>query len=474
MIQVTTYRFFDLYENFPNLVVPDYQRAYTWDVAKVEELIQDWEEYIATTPKQSYYMGSVLLFANKKDNYQIIDGQQRLTTLAIIYYQLYDSLLDGQDVQYNQTISGFNIAKNLKFAKQAIVRLEKLKFSEIFSKLEFTVIVSDNQDHAFAFFDSQNNRGVSLGVDDYLKAYHLRALPENLQKEKAKNWEHITFNARKEDNHLLDLKHLFNEVLFKVRKWKGQSHFPYPNKTEVLNEFQKNTYSTQRENSFRLFPNNNNMRYHQLEYADSGVQLISTEKLLAIKNYPFAIRQPVYKGQNFFDFTDKYHAIFSFLFNAKEQKSSEIEKALRFYNTMYTRDMSEYLRFYMQMCLVAYYDNFEEEQLFKAIQLFDYYLGAIRLEKYYVRQEAIKNSLKNASNSLLDVICNAYLPEEVFAFINTEKSTEKIYLESAFLNGKKDVKNSVIDRYIQRICVFYEKDQSKRLNEIKSRKQWIV
>ena len=131
------------------MVVPDYQRAYTWDVAKVEELIQDWEEYIATTPKQTYYMGSVLLFTNKKDNYQIIDGQQRLTTLAIIYYQLYDSLLDGQDVQYNQSISGFNIAKNLNFAKQAIVRLEKLKASEIFSKLEFTVIVSDNQDHAF-------------------------------------------------------------------------------------------------------------------------------------------------------------------------------------------------------------------------------------------------------------------------------------------------------------------------------------
>jgi hypothetical protein len=136
--------------------------------------------------------------------------------------------------------------------------------------------------------------------------------------------------------------------------------------------------------------------------------------------------------------------------------------------------MSEYLRYYMQMCLVAYYDNFKEEQLFKAIQLFDYYLGAIRLEKYYVRQEAIKNSLKNASNSLLDVICNAYLPEEVFAFINTAKSTENIYVKSAFLNGKKEVKNSVIDRYIHRICGFYDKDQSKRLNEIKSRKQWIV
>lgn len=475
MIQVNKYRFFEFYNTFPNLVVPDYQRAYTWDIAKVEELIQDWEEYIATKPKQTYYMGSILIFSSIKDsNFQIIDGQQRLTTLALIYYQLYGSLLNGQDVQYNQTISGFNIAKNLKFAKQAIVRLEKLKASEIFSKLEFTVIVSDNQDHAFAFFDSQNNRGINLGVDDYLKAYHLRALPENLQEEKAKNWERITFNARKEESHLLDLKHLFNEVLFKIRKWKGQSHFPYPNKAEVLKEFQKNTYSSETKTSFRLFPSNNNMRYHQLEYVDSSVQLVSTEKYLAKKDYPFAIRQPVYKGQNFFDFTDKYHAIFSFLFNSKEQKSSEIAQVLHFYNALYNRDMSVYLRYYMQMCLMAYYDNFKEEQFFKAIQFFDYYIGAIRLEKYYVRQEAIRNSLKNAPNSLLDVICNAYLPDEVFSFVNQSKSSENIYVNKGFLNGKKEVKNNVIDRYIQRICKYYKKDVDNRLVEVKSRKQWIV
>ena len=475
MIQVNTYRFFNLYERFPNLVVPDYQRAYTWDVAKVQELLQDWEEYTASSPKQTYYMGSVLLFANTKDaNFQIIDGQQRLTTLALIYYQLYGSLLKGQNVQYNQSVSGFNIAKNLNFAKQSIARLEKLKDSEIFHKLEFTVIVSDNQDHAFAFFDSQNNRGISLGVDDYLKAYHLRALPEKLQEQKAKSWEDITFKARKEDNHLLDLKHLFNEILFKVRQWKGQSHFPYPNKTEVLTEFQKNTYSTETKNAFRLFPNNNNMRYHQLEYTDNGVQLVSAEKPLAKKDYPFAIRQPIYKGQNFFDYTDKYHAIFRFLFNTKEQQSLEIEKALLFYNALYTKDMSEYLRYYMQMCLVAYYDNFKEEQFFKAIQYFDYYLGAIRLEKYYVRQEAIKNSLKNASNSLLDVICSAYLPNEVFSFINQAKPTENIYINNGFLNGKKEVKNNVIDRYIERLCEYYNKDVDNRLIEVKSRKQWIA
>ena len=98
MIQVNTYRFFELYKEFPNLVVPDYQRAYTWNIAKVDELIQDWEEYIDTKPKQTYYMGSVLLFSNTKDaNFQIIDGQQRLTTLLIFIMSLRQVIHDWKD-----------------------------------------------------------------------------------------------------------------------------------------------------------------------------------------------------------------------------------------------------------------------------------------------------------------------------------------------------------------------------------------
>lgn len=214
------------------------------------------------------------------------------------------------------------------------------------------------------------------------------------------------------------------------------------------------------------------MRYHQLEYVDGDIQLNSTEKPLGRKDYPFAIRQPIYEGQNFFDFTDKYHAIFSFLFDQENQKHGEVKKALQYYNALYTGDMSEYLRYYMQMCLVAYYDNFKGEQIYRAVQLFDYYIGAIRLEKYYVRKEAVKNSLKNAPNSLLDIICSAYLPDEIFSFINQIKDIENVYIKSRFLNGKGEVKNNVIDRYIKRLCVFYKKEKDNRINEIKGRKQW--
>jgi hypothetical protein len=476
MMEVNTYGFYNIYKKYPNIVVPNYQRAYTWDKEKVEELLADWVEYLQKEPTHSYYMGTLLLFYNRdKKGYEIIDGQQRLTTLSLIYQIIKKEFLSGQDLVYNQMISAYNIANNFNFLNSKKEQLQQFNEADIFSKLDFTIIVSDNQDHAFSFFDSQNNRGVSLGVDDYLKAYHLRALPEPLQAKRAKDWEAITFKAKKQDDHLLDLKHLFNEILFKVRKWRGQTTFPYPNKNNVLGEFQKNTHNSDNDENFRLFPNRNNMRFQEIEVNNDGVNFISREKLISIIEYPFAIRQPIYKGQNFFDFTEKYHYIFDLFFNESVKKTKAIQDSIIFYNAIYTKDMSEYLRYYMQMCLVAYYDNFGEEKLFEATQYFDYYIGSVRLEKYYVRHEAIKNSLKNAELNLIDLIVNAYLPNEVFGFITGAKSINDVYWQKKFLNDKGNLKNSVIERYIKRVCGFYGADTKKEryLNEFKSRKQWI-
>ena len=476
MLIVNTSGFYDIYKEYPDMVVPNYQRAYTWDKVKVEELITDWEEYLEKEPMHSYYMGTLLLYYNKEvDSYEIIDGQQRLTTLALVYQTIEDELLPGQDVSYNQMISSYNIANNLSFLKSKKELLQKFREADIFSKLDFTLIVSDTQDHAFSFFDSQNNRGVSLGVDDYLKAYHLRALPEPLQAKRAKSWEAITFKAKKKDDPLLDLKHLFNEILFKVRKWKGQTTFPYPSKENVLGEFQKNTYKSENDDNFRLFPSRTNMRFQEIEVNNDGMDFISREKPTSIIEFPFAIRQPIYKGQNFFDFTEKYHSIFDLFFNQTVIKTKAIEDSINFYHSIYTNDMSEYLRYYLQMCLVAYYDNFGEEKLVDAIQYFDYFIGSLRLEKYYVRTEAMKNSLKGAEQNLIDIIINAYLPNEVFSFIKSSKSVDEIYTNKKFLNDKGVLKNSVIERYIKRVCVFYSVDTSKTnyLSEFKSRKQWI-
>ncbi|QNM84585.1 DUF262 domain-containing protein [Polaribacter pectinis] len=476
MIKVKTLNYLDIFKEFPNLVVPDYQRAYTWNTDKIEDLINDWQEFLGNKNSKniSYYMGTLLFYLNKeKDKFEIIDGQQRLSSLALVYHCIHNNILKEQNLSHNQYTSAHNIVKNYSYLLQRKQELAILKEYDILNKLQFTIIVSDNEDNAFTFFDSQNNRGVTLGVDDYLKAYHLRAVQESNQEKMAKDWEAITFFARKNDKLELNLEYLFKDILFKSRQWKGQRSFPYKNKDNVLREFQKQTHKIKKgEQNYRLFANQNNMRFHSLEYQeDNSLVMLSRERIVDTNHFPFSIRQPLFEGHNFFLFTQKYHSIYKFIFFDKHPENSDLNSVRKMYDDIYNNDMSNYLKEYIQLCLVMYFDNFGVEYIVKALQHFDFYIGSIRVEKYYVRSEVVKNSLKNAKNNLLDVIQGAYLPSEIFNFIKSQENISKIYTnKQKYINDKGEYRNNVIERYIERVCKSYKKEK----NKFENRKIWLV
>lgn len=476
MIVVKTLTYLDIYKEFPDLVVPDYQRAYTWNTDKIEELINDWQEFVNTKNSDaiSYYMGTLLFYFNTdKNQFEIIDGQQRLTSLALVYHSINNKLLNAQNLSYNQYASAHNIVKNHNYLQQRKQELEVLQNKDIFDKLQFTIIVSDSEDNAFTFFDSQNNRGVSLGVDDYLKAYHLRAIPESNQEKMAKDWEAVTFFANKNERNDLNLDYLFNDILFKSRQWKGQKYFPYQNKENVLKEFQKNTHKSEKDKQhYRLFANKNNMRYQALDYQeDNSLVMVSREKIVDTHHFPFSLRQPLFEGHNFFLFTQKYYSIYKLLFFDNHQQKTNLYEIAKFYRKIYTNDMSSYLKEYMQLCLVIYYDNFGEEKIIDAIKHFDFFIGSIRVDKYYVRSEAVKISLREAQNNLLDIIQGAYLPSEIFEFIRNQENVVTIYNNKRnYINDKGEYKNSVIERYIERVCSYH----NENIENFKNRKLWLV
>lgn len=472
MVKVETSSFTDIFKNFQTISVPEYQRPYRWNVEKAGELLDDFEEFFIKqkTTSLEYYMGSILFFNNiEKNELEIIDGQQRLTTLILLQYVLEGKLLPNQNLRYNSHISFHNIQeiKNYFFQKNEL--LNKLKTHDFLSKLRFTIIISDNEDNAFAFFDSQNNRGVSLSADDYLKAYHLRAVSsEELQEQLAHEWEQIAFKAQKENNIEASLLHLFYKILYRSRKWQGQSHLIPEHKEIILKTFQKQTHKSKNKNHYPLFQNKNNIRFKGVNFnAYNEVDFVPNEKNVSKKEQmPFALRQPLYKGLNFFQFTQKYYSIHRMFFSDIQYHSNEINKTKEFYNKIYTSNMSVFLRHYMQLCLVMYYDTFGDNQLSKAAYYFDYFIGSIRIEKYYVREEAVKNSLiRSSTNNLLDVIANGYLPEEIFDFIMAQHSIIDIYNKENLDND-----NGVRNQYKQRVMRFFEKEEAT----LKNRLLWIV
>ena len=170
----------ELYNTF---VIPPYQRPYKWHKSHVIQLLDDLYENIYIG-KRTYRVGTLIVHQDKEGIHNIVDGQQRLTTLSLILYYLgkKDKLLQNQE--YTNEISKNNLIYNYNQIKQwfRAKKLEKDKekfLNELENKCEFVVITVYRQDEAFQLFDTQNSRGKELSPHDLLKAFHLREMDKD-------------------------------------------------------------------------------------------------------------------------------------------------------------------------------------------------------------------------------------------------------------------------------------------------------
>ena len=88
-------------------VIPRYQRAYAWEEKEIEQLIDDICD--DNDPKRDYYIGSLIVARRKVDDgveYEVIDGQQRLTTIYLLLQCLLDEgYFSRGDVSVGEALS---------------------------------------------------------------------------------------------------------------------------------------------------------------------------------------------------------------------------------------------------------------------------------------------------------------------------------------------------------------------------------
>jgi Protein of unknown function DUF262/Protein of unknown function (DUF1524) len=66
-------------------IVPDYQREYVWTEKEVQQLLDDVDEQFDTGERREYFIGTVLVSpTEEKNHFEVIDGQQRLTTFFLM------------------------------------------------------------------------------------------------------------------------------------------------------------------------------------------------------------------------------------------------------------------------------------------------------------------------------------------------------------------------------------------------------
>ena len=104
------------------LKIPEYQRPYIWNAEQLDQLITDIEEHQKKSKRSAYYLGSIILHA-KDTELNIIDGQQRLTSLTLFGYL--NEQLQDVTLSYHSSVSVEHIRRNLAYLHSIKDKWEK-------------------------------------------------------------------------------------------------------------------------------------------------------------------------------------------------------------------------------------------------------------------------------------------------------------------------------------------------------------
>lgn len=114
-----------------NISVPAYQRAYSWESKQLTQFIKDLEDYLSANTSIPYYFGHFLFEEIKKDtDFNIIDGQQRLTTIIIFLSACFSAIQKKRALAFEEQVLYEDIIKRGSCYKFSTVSYDKLFFND--------------------------------------------------------------------------------------------------------------------------------------------------------------------------------------------------------------------------------------------------------------------------------------------------------------------------------------------------------
>ncbi|MDC0611361.1 DUF262 domain-containing protein [Vibrio sp.] len=417
------------------LKIPTYQRPYKWLPKHVNQLIDD---ILNHRTKSCYRLGTVVLHQEKDDSshFDIVDGQQRLLTLTLIY-----AVLDPNRKHISPTLlereftSSISI-KNLKHNAQIIYeRFVGLSESDKQSLLEFVLhkcelieVTLDNLSEAFQFFDSQNARGKALAPYDLLKAYHLREMMDSSQQSERIHHVELWEQGVNPDDESVNLHTIMGEFLFRMRRWVDGDYgiqFSRHNIDVFKGINLETTHYAYAESMLAL------------DYAVNSYNADPVRKWdKQLKSYPFQIDQTMINGQRFFEYIQHYIVIHKQLFN---DQNGLLHKFIEGYavNEMTWRKGDRYVRNLFMCAVMYYFDKFGSIELENAAKICYRWAYYLRLNLQRIGMESIDNYARGFDGtSLFRVIRKAIHPQQVLSF-------QPPVVEQVRFNNAKHVEHSI-------------------------------
>lgn len=220
--------------------VPAYQRSYAWETEHVVALLSDISDAIRNKENE-YFLGSIVVTGPVNQRYEVVDGQQRLTTVSLLIAAIKDIFQRDNDVEvvtslkseflastdrktkekepklvlnevdnelYQELIESIPNVDSNRFSRQSHKRLlaaagriyefiedmcVKSKDAEedlhawldyLETNLKVIFVTAPDDSNAFIIFETLNDRGLELAISDLLKNYLFYKSGEKLEETK--------------------------------------------------------------------------------------------------------------------------------------------------------------------------------------------------------------------------------------------------------------------------------------------------
>lgn len=298
-------------------VIPIYQRNYDWGERETLQLLEDISDYAQKNSNQKYYIGSAVVFVrnvNGTTYFEMIDGQQRLTTLTILASLLKhegkadwfkqpnlsyehrkeadEALRRLQEGMQSEHPAARNIVNVYALLKKHLIpvleakELDKAQFADyLFNQVKILRIPLPHETQLNHYFEIMNTRGEQLEKHEVLKA----TLMSKLQPEEHPLFHRI-WEACADMNSYVQMKFsVENRTILFGENWRELQFDQFDSLREALFK-QKDGEQKSKENSApltlnRLFEDaKKGSRYGQSEVGSEGTG--EQERFGSIINFP--------------------------------------------------------------------------------------------------------------------------------------------------------------------------------------------
>ena len=285
-IQASERSLSDVFNAKFNFRIPDYQRPYSWGKEQAAELLADILDAAERSPEEPYFLGSIVLVkSSESPEADVIDGQQRLTTLTILFAmlreltddpglsnnlqalivelgnialgleqkprltirsrdnQLFEQLIqqsgsksaiESIDEEVLATDAQRAFVGNARYFLAQLAPLSEQQRLELIRHLltkTFLVVVSTaDLSSAHRIFSVMNARGLDLTPADLFKAEIIGKIDNNLQDSYAKKWEDAEEQLGRQG-----FAELFLHLRMIIAKVRGQRELLIEFREQVLN-----------------------------------------------------------------------------------------------------------------------------------------------------------------------------------------------------------------------------------------------